>query len=98
MNSEIRHLLILFLRNKTVVASWGISDIAISDKSIAFSVDAMRYSGHIEISPTSATDCTICMQGKGTFPCSNNNLIYLLDRLIEHCDNYSTALSYWLNL
>lgn len=98
MDINTRNLLILFLRNWLVTASWGISDIAISDKGIAFSVDAMKYKGRIEILPASATDCTVCLQGKGKFLCSNKTLIHQLDRLIEHCDDYSTALSDWLNL
>jgi hypothetical protein len=98
MDAKIRHLLLLFLRERVITTSWGISNIRISTKSIAFNVDAMRYHGHIEISPINTTDCIVRIGETGKFQCSNEDLIFLLDNFIERSTCYYTNLLDWLDL
>ncbi len=98
MNKEIRNILLLFLKERTITASWGISNIKILPNTISFSVKAMMYKGVIQISPIDTTDCKVHLVSKGDFQCNTKDLVSKLDCLIEKSDNYYTNLFNWFNL
>lgn len=97
MNLEIKNILLLFLEEKVVIASWGMSDIRVQDNSLIFSVKAMVYQGIVKISPISATHCSVYLSGKIKFRCETENLVSKLDKLIESSGNYYSNLLNWLN-
>lgn len=95
MNNEIRNILLLFLKEKVVTASWGVSEIRVFPSCLVFSVEAMRYQGIVKISPINTTDCSVCLSGKNEFRCRTEDLVYQLDKLIESSDNYYANLLNW---
>lgn len=97
MNAEIKNILLLFLKEKIVVASWGMSNIRVCHKSLIFTVEAMRYQGVVKISPIDTMDCSVCLSGKDEFLCKTKNLVAKLDELIESSDTYYTNLLNWFN-
>lgn len=97
MNGEIKNILLLFLKEKVVTSSWGISNVRILPNSLVFSVEAMMYQGVVLISPINATDCNVCLSGKDGFRCSIKSLVPKLDKLIESSDNYYTNLLNWFS-
>lgn len=97
MNVEIKNILLLFLKEKVVIASWGLSNIRIQPNSLIFSVEAMMYQGVVKISPIGTTYCNVYLCGKKEFRCRTKNLVSKLDKLIESSDNYYTNLLNWFN-
>lgn len=97
MSIEIKNILLLFLKEKVITASWGISNIRIFPNYLIFSVEAMMYKGVIQISPTNNTDCIVRLVGKSEFQCSTKKLVSKIDHLIERSDNYYTNLLNWFN-
>lgn len=97
MNMKIKEILLLFLKEKVVTASWGISNIRILPNNLMFSVEAMEYKGVVQISPINDTDCMVCLSGKAVFKCHIKNLVFKLDSLIERSDNYYANLLSWLH-
>ena len=55
LSKENRNLLITFLGNQSIVASWGISNIQIGKNSLKFTVSGMKYHGDVFVLKTMET-------------------------------------------
>ncbi len=97
MSNEIRNILLLFLKEKVIVASWGMSEIKILTDGLTFSVEAMKYKGTVRISPVGTADCMVSFANKRTFQCRTENLVSALDGVIEKSDDYFEDLIDWFD-
>jgi hypothetical protein len=94
---NIRKLLLILLTDNITVSSWGISNISISDLSIIFNVNAMKYKGVIEIIPIEDNYCLIKIGRVFLKRSSIGNVIKCIDMEIENDKNYKKKLENWLN-
>lgn len=97
INIDIKTILLLFLKEKVVAASWGIYNVRIMPNRLLFSVEAMKYQGVVQITPINTTFCRVRLHGKKEFLCRTENLVLKLDNLIENHDNYYANLLDWFN-
>ncbi len=97
MSNEIRNILLLFLKEKVIVASWGMSEISILPNCLTFSVEAMKYKGTVRITPVGTADCMVGLADKQTFQCSTEDLVSTLDGVIEKSDGYFVDLIDWFD-
>lgn len=90
LKSSIRQALLTLLDQGLIVASWGLSDIKLSESSILFAVNGFKYKGQVVIMEYN-NGYTIRMDGK-SFDCNLCDLIKKLDIEIEKTDNYDSLI------
>lgn len=96
LSKEIRNLLITFLSNQSIVASWGISNIQIGKNSLKFTVSGMKYHGEVFVSKSMESVYNI-MIGDKKFECpKTDDVINKIDDYIEHTNNYLEEVTKWL--
>ena len=96
MNSKIKQALVILLNEEVRIASWGLSNISITETSIMFDVDGFIYSGRIIIKSCKKTSYQITFNDGSTETCSLRNLVNVLDSKIEITANYLQKLPQWL--
>lgn len=95
LHKTLRLVLVTLLEERTIVASWGISDIIIYPTVLSFKVDGMKFKGEIKIC---VTDSSLSLQiGENYY--SNlglQNLIFFIDDKIECTADYLSDLEKWV--
>ena len=66
MNSKIKQALVILLNEEVRIASWGLSNISITETSIMFDVDGFIYSGRIIIKSCKKTSYQITFNDGST--------------------------------
>lgn len=56
---NVRKLLLSLLKDEVIVASWGISNINISQTQLSLSVSGFKYQGRVTIIVKDGSDCEI---------------------------------------
>lgn len=92
---ELRNLLVEFLRNEITVASWGISNIEIDEKSISFSVSGFKYHGRVEIFVCEGNGYCIRFTKDELKIIELGEVIPQMDDYIEHSENFEQDLENW---
>ena len=88
MSDGIKTLLLSFIEDNVVVSSWGISNIKVSETSLKFDVNGLKYKGTVLIDSLSTKEYTIRI-ADSCFKVKNpNNVISILDSEIEKTNNY----------
>ena len=94
LSKGLRSLLITFINESVVVASWGLTDIQIMSYKLVFKVDGLLYKGEIEIEENGSlyhvrmSDCKLSS--------SLENIVEILDAKIEKSANYTSDLIDWI--
>lgn len=96
MNASIKNALIVFIEEKDIVSSWGITNISVNDYTIAFNVNGFIYSGSIVIFCNTSCYKIVFSDGK-TIECSINELVSVLDTNIEYSQDYEKKLRKWID-
>lgn len=99
MNTHLRTMLQLLLVNPVIVGSWGITDIIISDESLSFTANGMKYEGVISVEcEKDSPDYTIHCKSSGIsyYHVNLNSLLKTLDNIIEQTDDYIKDIAQWI--
>lgn len=84
ISENLRKLLFCLLKNDIIVTSWGLTDIAISETELIFTVDGFKYKGKVKIEVPDCTDFyNIYYEGGIMEKCDLEHIIGLLDMKIE---------------
>lgn len=97
LSKEIRNLLITFLSNQSIVASWGISNIQIGKNSLKFTVSGMKYHGEVFVSRSIETVYDVKIGDKMFKSLQSDDVINKIDDYIEHTNNYQEDVMKWLS-
>lgn len=97
LSKEIRNLLITFLSNQSIVASWGISNIQIGKNSLKFTVNGMKYHGEVFVSRSIETVYDVKIGDKMFKSLQSDDVINKIDDYIEHSNNYQEVVMKWLS-
>lgn len=95
MNGKIKKALITLLNDGLTVASWGISNITIKERSFEFMVSGFIYQGKVSIS-IQKSNYLITLGNGNSEECSIDNLVHYLDSKIEKIPDYDIAVLKWL--
>lgn len=98
ISNGIKSLLLSLLEDKVVVSSWGISNITISNASLKFDVNGIKYKGTIIIESLNSNDYNIRIDNNSINVNNPSDLIILLDYEIEKTDDYLYDLQKRLKL
>lgn len=96
MDSMIKEILIELLKHKTIVSSWGIENITISDNCIHFHANGFRYCGLIDIQ---CKNEKIYIQLEDLHLLEHadlNSIVQMLDAFIEKDGRYAENLCNWI--
>ena len=97
LSKDIRNLLITFLSNQNIVASWGIGNIQIEENSVSFTVCGMKYQGGVSVNRVGETFYDVKM-GEMVFKSLKiDDVMNKIDDYIEHTDNYQEDIKKWLS-
>jgi hypothetical protein len=97
LSKEIRNLLITFLSNQSIVASWGISNIQIEENSLKFTVSGMKYHGEVFVLSSMETIYNVKIGDKMFESLKLDDVINKIDDYIEHTNNYKEDVMKWLS-
>lgn len=83
------------LEAQETVASWGITNIKIGDSIISFDVSGFKFEGCVLIH---ANDhgYDVYLNNELKAHCECKNIVYYLDCMVEHTDNYEEDLFNWI--
>ena len=84
---NVRKLLLYLLKDEVIVASWGISNINISETQLSFSVSGFKYQGYVTITIKDGSDCEVIHEKKnlGCFPF--DKVVSIIDEKVENSEN-----------
>ena len=97
LSKDIRSLLVTFLSNRSVVASWGISNIHINENSVCFTVSGMKHHGRESINRREGTVYDVKIGEMLLVSLKKEDVITAIDNYIEHTDNYNEDIAKWLS-
>ena len=95
MTENIRRIILDFISNPIVVASWGIASIDIKHDSIYFSVEALKYRGKIIINDLNDV-VQIILENNCKTSTKPDIVMQVIDDLIESGPNYNRELKKWV--
>jgi hypothetical protein len=85
---KMRNLLLTFLQQDVIIASWGITDIQITTHKLSFSVFGFKYKGNVTIIAGEANDLyDVYMEKQIIRSCKKERIVSILDSLIERDEN-----------
>jgi hypothetical protein len=88
ITENIRNLLLRFLSEDVIVASWGISDINISDSSLSFHVDGFKFQGDVKIEGLDICDeYKVCFYQEYIGHYKLDDIVSILDERIERSES-----------
>ena len=96
MTNEIKYAIHSLLENRTIVQSWGITNIIVKQKEIRFEVNGFLFQGLIIIKQIYNKQYLVSNGGKD-IKCDLFQLVSTLDRIIEADDNYLETLEQYFN-
>ena len=84
---NVRKLLLSLLKDEVIVASWGISNINISQTQLSFSVSGFKYQGRVTIIVKDGSDCEVFLAKKnlGCFPF--DKVVSVIDEKVENSES-----------
>lgn len=95
MTENIKSILLNFIENPIIVASWGISEINVNHDSISFAVSAIKYVGKVIIEDND-TSVSIKLNNANFYTSNITIVTTAIDDLIENGPNYSRELRKWV--
>jgi hypothetical protein len=96
MDEMIKNALIILLNNELIVASWGISNIAINESSFEFVVSGFIYQGKVSVSIKNS-NYLITFENGCSVECNINDLVHCLDSKIEKTSDYEKVVLKWID-
>ena len=96
IKDSIKLLSILLLQESVIIASWGITNIAINKSNISFDVCGLKYTGKVYVQSMCDGKYEIQLECHTIGPCSLDNIVETLDLIIERTDNYQQHLEEWI--
>ncbi len=95
MNKNLKRVIVVLLKEKEIVSSWGISNIRIKENVFNFQVDGFIYKGSICI-VCNTSYCEVKFDNGKTIRCNILDLLNVLDTAIEKDENYLSNIETWL--
>ena len=95
MNKNLIRVMIVLLKQREIISSWGISDVHINGNVLSFQVDGFIYKGYICII-CNTSYCEAKFANGKTIKCNVLDLSKVLDAAIEKDENYLLNLETWL--
>lgn len=95
MNEKIKNALVYLLNEEVKVASWGITNINITDTTIDFEVSGFIYQGKVQVMSID-NGYEINFDTGDSINCSLDDLAETIDLKIERTENYESLLQDWL--
>lgn len=95
LSYRIKLVIKKFLEEQIVVASWGISNVIIDEKSIQFEVCGFLYHGVVSIVTDDHQEYSIKI-GSETLKCEMEDIVDVIDEKVEKGDGYDLTLKHWL--
>ena len=87
ITENIRKLLLCFLSEDVIVASWGISDITISETTLSFSVNGFKFQGNVMIEAGDICDeYSVSLNQSCIGHCKLDGIVTILDERIERSE------------
>lgn len=85
---NVRKLLLSLLKDEVIVASWGISNINISETQLSFTVSGFKYQGCVTIIVKDCSDCEVFLANEnlGYFPF--DKVVSVIDEKVENSENH----------
>lgn len=96
MKIKIRMLIIELLKSQSIVESWGISSIDISNDSVSFDVIGFQFQGNVTLEYVS-NRYSIKLNNKVVSSAVLKDVVKTLDTLIEVGDMYYGDIMNWVN-
>ena len=97
LSKGMRNLLIMFLNNQDIVASWGISNIKIKKNSATFNVTGFKHQGAINIRVITDISYLVNFGNVTIREISIVDIISKIDDYIENTNNYQEEVKKWLS-
>ncbi len=95
MSKNLKKAIIVLLKEKEIVSSWGISNILIKENAFYFQVDGFIYKGSICI-VCNTSHYEVKFDNGKTICCNILDFLNVLDTAIEKDENYLSNLETWL--
>ena len=95
MNKNLKRVMIVLLKEKEIISSWGISNVHMKGNVLSFQVDGFIYKGSICI-VCNTSYCEARFANSKTIKCNALDLSKVLDAAIEKDENYLLNLETWL--
>ena len=96
MKDPIKQLSIRLLQESVIIASWGITNIAINKSIICFDVCGLKFTGRVSIQSMRDGEYEIQLNGHTIGLCRLDNVVETLDLNIERSDDYQQRLEEWI--
>ena len=95
---NVRKLLLSLLKDEVIVASWGISNINISETQLSFSVSGFKYQGCVTIVVKDGAKCEVFLD-KDKLGCFTfDRVVSVIDGRIEKNEScYHTFFNHFIN-
>lgn len=90
LSNPIRQALLTLLKEKLIIASWGISNISVKENDVCFTIDGFKYKGTVAIS-AHGNGYDIKMN-EFHFFCELDSLVNKLDEFIEKSTDYEERI------
>ena len=88
ISENIRKLLLRLLSEDVIVASWGISDIKISETTLSFSVNGFKFQENVMIEALDICDgYNVCLNQSCIGHCKLDGIVTILDERIERSES-----------
>lgn len=95
MITSLRNLMLTLLEASDVTASWGITNVKVSENSLCFDVCGLKFKGSVLI--YTADRCyDVCLDDEFKAHCDSANIVSLLDSLVEVTGCYEDDLRLWI--
>ena len=95
LTREMRNLLIAFISNKAIVASWGIRNITIEETKLSFEVSGFNYHGNVEVN-VHGNNYNVIIGDEDLGVLHIDEVLTVLDDKIEHTQDYYNDLEQWI--
>ena len=83
ITENIRKLLLSLLEDEVIVASWGISNINISEKEMSFSVYGFNYQGGVTIKVEDDSKCEVYLNRTKLGCFTFDKVVNIIDENVE---------------
>ena len=84
---NVRKLLLSLLKDEVIVASWGISNINISQTQLSFSVSGFKYQGCVTIIVKDGSDCEVFLDKENLGYFSFDKIVSVIDERVENSES-----------
>ena len=81
---NVRKLLLSLLKDEVIVASWGISNIIISETQLSFSVSGFKYQGGVTIEVKNGINCEVFLDKVKLGCFTFDKVVKVIDEKVEN--------------